>query len=199
MFSLQLLQFIDLRCSRAHFALIPVRRISSQMRLSIFGQLTRNQCKFFALQFKLQLQIRYLTADTLDTVQLIELRPKRRPMAATTQPAAGVGAFARTFELLLHVVLLLSVDGFGNLSQLGAAEQSLWWSPFRIASLTSPMALVTSISRGQAGVQLKMVRQRQTPLGSLRMSRRFLTRLIARIKDEAMRLHDGGRTRHSGR
>ena len=34
--------------------------------------------------------------------------------------------------------------------------------PLRIASLTSPSARVTSIPRGQAGVQLKIVRQRQS-------------------------------------
>jgi hypothetical protein len=35
------------------------------------------------------------------------------------------------------------------------------WEPLRIAFFTSPMALVMRISRGQASVQLKMVRQRQ--------------------------------------
>jgi hypothetical protein len=35
--------------------------------------------------------------------------------------------------------------------------------PYRIAFFTSPMARVILISRGQASVQLKMVRQRQTP------------------------------------
>jgi hypothetical protein len=33
--------------------------------------------------------------------------------------------------------------------------------PLRIAFFTSPMALVMRISRGQASVQLKIVRQRQ--------------------------------------
>ena len=37
---------------------------------------------------------------------------------------------------------------------------------------TSPIAFVTSMPRGQASVQLKVVRQRQTPSWSLRISRR---------------------------
>src|SRR5699024_3608297 len=43
----------------------------------------------------------------------------------------------------------------------------------RIACLTSAMALVTSMPRGQASVQLKVVRQRHTPSLSLRISRRM--------------------------
>src|SRR5699024_2336912 len=39
--------------------------------------------------------------------------------------------------------------------------------------LTSAMALVTSMPRGQASVQLKVVRQRHTPSLSLRISRRM--------------------------
>ena len=46
--------------------------------------------------------------------------------------------------------------------------------PRRTACLTSAMALVTSMPRGQASEQLKVVRQRQTPSLSLRMSRRTL-------------------------
>jgi hypothetical protein len=37
--------------------------------------------------------------------------------------------------------------------------------PLRIAFFTSPMALVMRISRGQASVQLKMVRQSLIPYG----------------------------------
>jgi hypothetical protein len=41
-----------------------------------------------------------------------------------------------------------------------------------MAFFTSPIALVMRISRGQASVQLKMVRQRHTPSRSFRMSSR---------------------------
>src|SRR4030095_15432540 len=41
------------------------------------------------------------------------------------------------------------------------------------ARFTSWMALVTSMPRGQASVQLKVVRQRQTPSLSFRTSRRW--------------------------
>ena len=44
--------------------------------------------------------------------------------------------------------------------------------PLRIAFFTSPMARVILISRGQASVQLKMVRQRQTPSRSFSRSSR---------------------------
>src|SRR5690606_13821608 len=43
-----------------------------------------------------------------------------------------------------------------------------------IARLTSWIALVTSIPRGHASVQLKIVRQRHTPSLSLRISRRWV-------------------------
>src|SRR5699024_4012661 len=43
----------------------------------------------------------------------------------------------------------------------------------RIDWSTSAMALVTSMPRGQASVQLKVVRQRHTPSLSLRISRRM--------------------------
>ena len=42
-----------------------------------------------------------------------------------------------------------------------------------MARFTSWIAFVTSISRGQASVQLKMVRQRHTPSLSLRISSRW--------------------------
>jgi hypothetical protein len=48
--------------------------------------------------------------------------------------------------------------------------------PLRIAFFTSPMALVMRISRGQASVQLKIVRQRHTPLRSFRISSRSSAR-----------------------
>jgi len=44
--------------------------------------------------------------------------------------------------------------------------------PLYITCFTSAMALVISMSRGQASVQLKAVLQRQTPLSSFNTSRR---------------------------
>ena len=56
------------------------------------------------------------------------------------------------------------------------------------------MALVTWMPRGQASVQLNVVRQRHTPSTSLRMSRRSAARLVAAVEDEPVGVDDRGRT-----
>ena len=65
-------------------------------------------------------------------------------------------------------------------------------APYRsfctIATLTSPMARVTSISRGQADVQLKIVRQRHTPVRLGQNVEALLGGLVAAVEDEAVRL-----------
>ena len=61
------------------------------------------------------------------------------------------------------------------------------------ARLTSWMALVTWMPRGQASVQLKVVRQRQTPSASLRISSRSCAALVAGVEDEPVRVDDRGR------
>ena len=53
--------------------------------------------------------------------------------------------------------------------------------------LTSSMTFVTSMSRGQASVQLKIVRQRQTPDCVFRMRRRSAAPSVAAVVDEAVR------------
>ena len=58
------------------------------------------------------------------------------------------------------------------------------------ARLTSWIALVTSMPRGHASVQLKVVRQRHTPSLSLRISSRCSPRLVAGVEDEAVRVDD---------
>ncbi len=57
------------------------------------------------------------------------------------------------------------------------------------ARLTSWIALVTSMPRGQASVQLNVVRQRHTPSTSLRMSSRRRP-LVTAVEDEAVRVDD---------
>ncbi len=58
------------------------------------------------------------------------------------------------------------------------------------ARLTSSIALVISISRGQASVQLKIVRQRQTPDRVLRIRSRSAASLIAAVEDEPVSIDD---------
>ena len=55
------------------------------------------------------------------------------------------------------------------------------------------MARVMLMPRGQASVQLKIVRQRQTPFSSARISSRSSAPSVARVEDEAVRVDDGGR------
>ena len=63
----------------------------------------------------------------------------------------------------------------------------------RTAPLTSRIARVMLMPRGQASVQLKIVRQRQTPSSSARISSRSCGAVVARVEDEAVRVDDRGR------
>ena len=58
--------------------------------------------------------------------------------------------------------------------------------------MTSPMALVMLIPRGHASMQLKTVRQRQTPIAR-RGSASLSAPAVARVKDETVGLDDGRR------
>ena len=59
--------------------------------------------------------------------------------------------------------------------------------------MTSAIALVISMPRGQASVQLKVVRQRHTPSRSLRISSRSSAPCVAAVEDEPVRVDDRGR------
>jgi uncharacterized membrane protein YjjP (DUF1212 family) len=65
--------------------------------------------------------------------------------------------------------------------------------PLRIAFFTSPMALVMRISRGQASVQLKRVRQRHTTFAVVQDLQMLVRRVVAAVEDEAVGVHDGRR------
>ena len=51
--------------------------------------------------------------------------------------------------------------------------------------------------RGQASVQLKIVRQRQTPSSSARISSRSSPRVVAGVEDEPMGVDDRRRARRT--
>ena len=55
---------------------------------------------------------------------------------------------------------------------------------------TSRIAWVMLMPRGQASVQLKIVRQRHTPSSSARISSRSCARVVARVEDEAVGVDD---------
>ena len=82
---------------------------------------------------------------------------------------------------------------WGHLSMSIRLGNSRYPRRLSISRLTSAMACVTWMSRGQASVQLKMVRQRHTPSDCARISRRSSAGLVAAVEDEAVRLDDGRR------
>src|SRR5699024_8747349 len=104
---------------------------------------------------------------TRPQVSLTEAAPRRRFGTVCSEPVRFFGVYFRTMCAESGPARV----GAGPLeSGSDDADQK---ARCRIACLTSAMALVISMPRGQASVQLKVVRQRHTPSLSLRISRRM--------------------------
>ena len=114
--------------------------------------------------------------------------PPGTPTAPVT-PSRRLSARART------VTCGWGMEGDDSPPVVPAGPQTRPGQTRRVMSarLTSWIALVTSMPRGQASVQLKVVRQRHTPSLSLRISRRCLAAVVAAVEDEAVRVDDRGR------
>ena len=78
--------------------------------------------------------------------------------------------------------------------RLAGARSTAVASAPRSRELTSRIAWVMWIPRGQASVQLKIVRQRHTPSLSARISSRSSAAVVARVEDEPVGVDDRGRT-----